>query len=258
MKSEKKCVRGLGCGYTCISKLKVCRQAFGSVVSDAANRAVDVIASISKAVGSHNDFQTVDYENQKATQAEIAQKLQVSSTEAFTMLESVLGWTGDPGDTKSSELKGKPNEQTKALNDFIDKAPKYNGSIHRGLYLNNESLDAFLDSIKDGMVLKHTSSFSSSESVAKEFAVKDSKNGAVGVVLTVKKNSSGVSVKPFSFFPEEDEVIAPTGTKYKVSKITQQTQQGKNSYYEVELVEDAPEKQQARRSDVYKQNRKSK
>lgn len=98
------------------------------------------------------------------------------------------------------------------VNKYLRSAPVFEGSIHRGMrFGSTEARNAFLKSVTEngGLELEAMSSFSSSKGQARNFADKN------GVVMKVR-NKSGVSVKAFSNYPTEDEVLCPKGAKYKV------------------------------------------
>ena len=125
---------------------------------------------------------------------------------------------------------------SKSLNTYLDKAPRYNGGIHRGLTFNNKAdFDQFLAKIneKSGIDLNAMSSFSSVKSVAKEFD-----GGEFGVMMSVKKNKSGVTVKNASVYPKESEVLVKKGTTYKILGEPRMTKDSKgNTIVEIDLQE---------------------
>ena len=65
--------------------------------------------------------------------------------------------------------------------------------------------------------MKGTSSWSSSQKVANDFA-KTQGNYNKGVVFSVK-NKSGTNITHLSNFPKEKEVIQPSTAKYKIKNI---------------------------------------
>lgn len=123
-----------------------------------------------------------------------------------------------------------------ALNEYLDKAPKYKGVIHRGLkFTSKEEGERFIKELQaaGGYTQREHSSFSSEKSVADRFA--DVGLLPITVVMSVP-NKSAVGIKRFSHFPSESEVLSPSGAKYKVKSIKKESRQERD-HYNVELEE---------------------
>jgi hypothetical protein len=117
---------------------------------------------------------------------------------------------------KESELSfGNDEKHAKAINAYIAQAPKYKGEVHRGLSLPDQpAVSEFLKKMtaEGGFELDAMSSFSSDPTTAREFD-----GGKYGVILKVKANQSGTSIKNISNHKDEDEVLVPKGAKYRVA-----------------------------------------
>lgn len=109
-------------------------------------------------------------------------------------------------------------KQEQALEQYIEKAPKWNGGeTFRGVKLSNEDLEKYtIDSEHD---MLGTSSWSSSEDVAKEFAGQGKLMGINSVVFHSNTQKNGTSVRHLSPLEYEDEVLVSKKSKYKVTKI---------------------------------------
>jgi hypothetical protein len=119
--------------------------------------------------------------------------------------------TADGRDLTKAELS-KVESTTKSINRYLEKMPSFDGVVHRGMSFDSkEDRDAFVSKISGGYSLEAMSSFSSSKNTAKEFA---SQSGS-GVLFTVK-NKSGVSIKRLSEVEEENEVLVPKDTRYRI------------------------------------------
>ena len=103
-----------------------------------------------------------------------------------------------------------------SIYNYIEKAPKYDGEIHRGISLKQAGFNQskFEKQLENG--LDSLSSFSSNMRTADKFSSEGGTDSDdLRIVLSVK-NKSGVSVKRLSSAPDEDEVIVPKGVKYKI------------------------------------------
>lgn len=101
---------------------------------------------------------------------------------------------------------------------YVNNAPPYRGTVYRGMSFNSDSdRKSFLDKISGGYQLEAMSSFSSAKDIAASFAKGDggTSKGSFGVLFSVK-NKSGVSIQNISDFPDEAEVLAMKGAKYKI------------------------------------------
>ncbi|MBD2076217.1 DUF1073 domain-containing protein [Phormidium sp. FACHB-592] len=173
----------------------------------------------------------------EAMASQLEQKLGLTKKEAKETISSVTSFTGDNYTAiRKAEREGKPTKEGKAINRYIEKAPKYDGEIYRGLsFKTTKELDDFLNTAKEGSSMKPdaVSSFSSDRSIAERFS-KDSGNQN-SVVLKVKQNRSGASIQDLTLYPEEGEVLVPKNTTYRVASVKR-----KGNTVEIELEDTAP------------------
>lgn len=118
----------------------------------------------------------------------------------------------------------------------------YQGTIYRGMEVESENPEyedelEYIKNMKigDDFKFKRISSWSSSESVANDFAGNDKRRADVEYVNRIKfickNNKNGVSVSHISHFGNyESEVLVPNDAKYKV--VGKKSKKRYSSYYE--------------------------
>jgi hypothetical protein len=205
-------------------------------------------ASLSESSGTHTDYdelvggkdlffsdgETEQY--QKSFYEAVSKKTGLSIGEAKKAVDAIHQFTASEyaGLRSLDKSKGRKDPEIDAIYKFLDKAPKYKGELYRGInFTTKQELESYLKFIGDskGIQLKAMSSFSSSKSIAEEFASGATGTGVgsgrYGVILHVNSNKSGASIRKFSNLPEEDEVLVPKGAKYRVTSASQRTADGK-------------------------------
>ena len=106
----------------------------------------------------------------------------------------------------------KVQSSIESIDQYVKKMPAFEGMIHRGMTFKSEDArKSFLSKISKGYSLEAMSSFSSSKKIAEDFAGTSSN----GIIFTVK-NKSGASIKQLSKIKEEEEVLVPKDTKYRI------------------------------------------
>jgi hypothetical protein len=126
---------------------------------------------------------------------------------------------------RKAEYAGIETSQTKAINRYLDKMPKFEGEIFRGRqYKTQQDIDNLVRRLKEGddYELPAMSSFSSDIETATTFAVEGAYGLAeakfsMAVIFKVASNKSGVTIKNISANQEEDEVLVKKGTRYKIN-----------------------------------------
>jgi hypothetical protein len=128
-------------------------------------------------------------------------------------VESIDHYTGS-GYTAMRE--GKYQDEVKLIDEVIDKQPKWDGEIYRGMKVKKSFIDNIKSSIGDTLELSPNSptSFSSDMKVAHNFA-HYSPGGGESVVLKMK-NKRGSSIAHNSNFPGEGEVLHKSAEKYTI------------------------------------------
>lgn len=147
---------------------------------------------------------------------------QLSAPERSTLeLWQQLGYK----EVRAYELTGKigspaTKQMSQYLNQALDKAPMYDGTVYRGLAnLSDETFRAIVE--KQTISLEATSSASTKRWIAEKFARKSTKGNAV--VLEIR-NKTGVNISNVSLsrFRHEGEVIMRKDSKYRVISIVKQ------------------------------------
>ena len=103
----------------------------------------------------------------------------------------------------------KAKSRIATLNNMLKKAPKYKGTVYRGVDVRISDLNL---SIGDITTTKSFTSSTTLQTVAKEYA---ENKGSIFVI----QPKSGVNISKFSFQPEESEILFSKGVKFKVTKI---------------------------------------
>ena len=99
------------------------------------------------------------------------------------------------------------------LSEMLAEAPKYDGTIYRGMHLTREAAEEFLEN--DIFETQAIASFSRSLSVAKEFTKHGVFEESISVVVEVRQKKSGTWIGALSTAPKEDEVLVPKGVQFK-------------------------------------------
>lgn len=105
-------------------------------------------------------------------------------------------------------------EMRESIDDYTHAAPKFDGTVFRGINVSEEVAQGFLN----GQPIDQLgpSSWTTDPGVAEDFS-KERHSGGKGqrVIFVLEKNRSGVSITHISSFGKhESEVLAPSGVKY--------------------------------------------
>ena len=124
-------------------------------------------------------------------------------------------------------------KQAEGLEEFIKKAPSYDGEIHRGMQIRKDRFNEFLEDLATGKPTATLESWSSKIDIADDFAGVKRIKGKIGpdgefdderihAMLTVRKNKYGSSITRLSnTFKHESEVLIPSKLRYKIVDIEQ-------------------------------------
>ena len=106
------------------------------------------------------------------------------------------------------------NKIAKNLEEFIEKSPKWDGDIYRGINLPRWTLNEFKQG--DIIDMQGISSWSSNAEVANKFAKKglDEK-----VIFHSKGTKQGTSIRHLAHYTEEDEVMISAKAKWSITNI---------------------------------------
>ena len=112
---------------------------------------------------------------------------------------------------------GKYQDDVKLIDEVITKQPKWDGTIYRGMNVDESFINDLKSSVGDKIELSPNSptSFSSSYDVSEIFS--HSGNG-IAVVLEMQ-NKRGSSITHNSGIPTEKEVLHKSGEQYKIKKV---------------------------------------
>jgi uncharacterized protein len=130
---------------------------------------------------------------------------------------AVRGWSnGQYSDMRKRIAAGKLEKEDHALLAGLNKLPKYEGQLYRGIKAHSDygkNLIATLTEAGEGAVYVDAApaSLSRSPSVATGFA-------SGGIFLSMKSKTAR-SIEPLSNYGWEDESVSLPGTKYKVTKV---------------------------------------
>lgn len=126
------------------------------------------------------------------------------------------------------------------LEDFVRKAPNYDGRIYRGMNLPDATAaEALIKDIANGKASNTLESWSNSKSQADKFTYTSPQGyaaeGKAGINFRVK-NRDGSPVASQSSFESENEVLVPSGQRYRVKKVTKRIKEApwkKGENYEI-------------------------
>lgn len=115
--------------------------------------------------------------------------------------------------------EGKYKDEVKLIDEVIDKQPKWDGEIYRGMKVKKSFVDNLKKSVGDNIELSPNSptSFSSNLKVAHNFA----HSGGDGESVVFKmQNKRGSSISHNSNFSSESEVLHKSAEKYTIKSVT--------------------------------------
>lgn len=128
------------------------------------------------------------------------------------------------GDDYSEFVDGNRQKEVKIIDEALSRMGAYDGEIFRGLeFGSGKRGQEFADRLKVGgeIEMKSISSWSSERWVADKFAGVGN-DSYYSVVFVCKDNKTGVGVQHISEFgKDEAEVLSPSGTKWKITNISQ-------------------------------------
>jgi hypothetical protein len=182
-----------------------------------------VVKPIEKeATGTHDEGLKIggmDFEQQLG---KYAKDKGIELTEARDRADAVFSYTKiDYSAIRRAQQEGRYSQQAQDIENYIKDGNPYKGSVYRGLsFRTPEEKASFLKGLEGGQ-MKSTSmdSWSSNIKIAQEFG--ENAGLPQSVILGVKQNKSGVSIKGLSSLPREDEVLVGKNKSYKVVEIKQ-------------------------------------
>ena len=176
---------------------------------------------------SHNrnkDVESGKYSSHDEAKASyVAEDTGMSLADAKIAVKEIEKWTS-----------GGMNGDRQILDDFVDKAPVYDGQIYRGLKFTDEDYSSFMSDIEKGSIISMNnmnSSWSSDKDVAMMYAnhVYDDANS---VVITCAKNRTSAPVEHLTIHSGEREVLASSKASWTVLHYeVRETSAGKHKAY---------------------------
>jgi hypothetical protein len=177
-----------------------------------------------------NDTKEVNVLRQKLTESS---GQEISQERAKNIHEAVKYYSDDgyaavryaqqnPSDT----ILVRGRETAKHVEDFIELSPKWEKPVYRGMKMDKKGYDSFMSQIEAGKILdmNGTSSWTSSEKMAKSYAVSNDKKKSNKVVLEMDKTNHGTSIKHMAKWANEDEIVISQKAKMKVVSVTVKSQ----------------------------------
>lgn len=155
--------------------------------------------------------------NRRAEKA-IMEETGYSEAETKKFHNALLDYLGN--DYPAYATGGK-KENIDIIDEGLSRMGAFDGEIYRGMYFKSGDENNFREleavEVGDELKMRTISSWSSSKWVADDFA-DDGGMEKNSVVITCKKNKSGVGVKHISRFANsEDEVLSPSTARWKVT-----------------------------------------
>ena len=128
------------------------------------------------------------------------------------------------GDDYSEFVDGNRQKEVEVIDEALSRMGAYDGEIFRGLKFGfGKRGQEFADRLKVGgeIEMKSISSWSSERWVANKFAGVGN-DSYYSVVFVCKENKTGVGVQHISEFgKDEAEVLSPSGTRWKITNVSQ-------------------------------------
>jgi len=138
--------------------------------------------------------------------------------------------------------KNKESENAKIIEDFIQKHPKFDGIVYRGVGFENQKGKDYLNDLLYSkshnlpIDMGGISSWSSEESIAQDFADNRNKANDSYRFIFETDNKSGVGIDHLSNWVGESEVLHSNKTKYAVKNILE-IENGNSPLYKI-IVEE--------------------
>lgn len=154
------------------------------------------------------------------TPEKTAAYLGVSVEQAKEMYDAVQSWSGSLyTDIREYQRTGQGGQyvkdKEKALEAYIDAAPKWDGgATYRGMRLPQSVIDTYVPGAQVNM--GGSASWSTDRGVAEGFAT-GATGGKKPVVVRCKTNKNGTSIRHFSYYKKEDEVLVSKKAWYNVT-----------------------------------------
>lgn len=144
----------------------------------------------------------------------------ISSEEAEKLLSGVRNFSGEKSYLIRSAYKNPcaaqcDKDSLYALDCYLQQAPKWNGTVFRGINVSRSTANSIL--AQESIDMLGPSSWSSEQTVAERFAATGT--DSVNIVFVLENNQSGASIAHLATYNgAEREVTAPSGTLYQIER----------------------------------------
>jgi SPP1 gp7 family putative phage head morphogenesis protein len=106
------------------------------------------------------------------------------------------------------------------LEDFVERAPKFDGELRRGVALSKpEEVKDLIERYSKGEKNKALESWTSEKFVSDRFAAGNRFPKAHRVSIVVENNTKGAPINGISGFDDEFEILVPSGVRYEVVEV---------------------------------------
>ncbi len=159
----------------------------------------------------------------------LQEDLGITKEKAIVIFDALRAW--DQRGTYQEIRQGKLPEKAAAIEELIDKSPKWDGSgaLYRGLSIDSKSFK----NLKPGDMFdpQGINSWSSDKTVSEEFA-KGRFSSQTSLILELPKLDHGTSIMHLTGSPKQQEVLASSKTRLRITNIEM-----KKDYYHISVEE---------------------
>jgi SPP1 gp7 family putative phage head morphogenesis protein len=114
------------------------------------------------------------------------------------------------------------------LEDFIDRAPKFDGTIRRGVAMDTrDEVLSTIERYNSGKKNLGIESWTTDTGVSHRFAMGNGNPRAQRMTVLVEGNTKGAPINGISGFDNEYEVLVPSGVRYEVVEVKEKFVKGK-------------------------------
>lgn len=164
---------------------------------------------------------------------------QIIGKEAQEMSDAITNFSISSYDkVREAGFKGSPpaSAESKAeadlLDKYVDTAPKFDGTVYRGIGVDAETGQALVEAAKNGNIINQmgAASFSTDRKISEDFADMNAPDDGMAILYVSKGIQNGSSIKNISDIPGEDEVLMSSKARWKPTGVEPAIIQGKNGY----------------------------
>lgn len=193
------------------------------------NKAVKVVDEKPKKTNKHFEVLQTDQErtefikNQLGVTQETAEKYYMSVAQYGGMNYTRIRRASYEGGSQFDEIvyAGKHttsyNEMARNIESFIERSPKWEGDLYRGINVPTDTLKAFKNG--DVIDMQGVSSWTSDFSIAEAYSYKSNKAKNPRVIFHSNGTNQGTSIKHLAHYDFEDEVLVSSKARWQIEKI---------------------------------------